>query len=107
MTRVFISHRASDSEAVRALRAELATLGGWVSTSVDDVDSGVLPERGVGDAIATADAVIVMLPAVDSEWVRYEVGAARERGKPVLLIETPGSIPPGSGSGTSRRSDGI
>ncbi|MDP8931286.1 MAG: TIR domain-containing protein [Actinomycetota bacterium] len=94
---MFISHRAVDSEAVKALRAELAAHDDWISTWVEDVASGVVPERGIGEAIAAADAVIVMLPAADSEWVRYEVGAARARGKPVVLVETPGSTAAGVG----------
>lgn len=97
MTQVFISHRAGDSAAVEVLRAALATHADWTSVAAEDVASGTVLERANGEAIAAADAVIVMLPAADSEWVRWEVDAARARQKPVVLIETPGSSAAGAG----------
>lgn len=97
MTRLFISYRSADSEVVEVLRTAFAAQS-WETTSVGGVaDSEALEDLGLGGAIAAADAVIVLLPAVESSWVHHEVEAAQARGKPVLLIETPGSVAPGIG----------
>jgi hypothetical protein len=98
---VFISHTATDKPLVRALATRLREAGFHIWVDERDLLVGDPLAERVGDALAKAKVVIVVVStaSVASKWLRYELNMATERmirGEcrviPVVIDETP--LPP-------------
>lgn len=74
MARVFISHSSKDKNFVRRLSSDLRAAGHDAWLDEWELRVGDCIVRAVGDALAHADFVVVVLSpnAVDSGWVERE-----------------------------------
>ena len=91
---VFISHTALDRPLVNELAEHLEA--GDVNVFDDsDVDPGLPFKVGIEQAMASADATVVILSDFDSELLSNEVEAARGMGMPVLPVVIGGRVPTG------------
>src|SRR5689334_17641105 len=87
---VFISYSRHDTEIARTIAEHLEHRGHNAFIDYLGIRGGDEFVQVLGQAIDASDAVLVLLstPAIDSQWVRWEIGWALRRHKlmvPVLL----------------------
>jgi hypothetical protein len=98
--RLFFSYSRSDSELVLRLRQDLERAGHEVWLDRDDIPGGAAWRRSIGEGIAGADLVLVVVtPAsMASTHVERELTVADEQVKRLLpILAEPATIPPGLG----------
>jgi hypothetical protein len=96
--RLFFSYSRSDQELVFRLRQDLERAGHELWIDQDDIPGGTAWRRSIGEGIAGADLVlIVVTPAsMASPNVERELTVADEQAKRLLpLLAQPAVIPPG------------
>lgn len=96
MVRVFFSHSTLDLPTVRAIKDEAAGAGVEVYVHEDHPEPGTNLTEKLAQAIATSDAVLVLLTAnaVPSPFVNQEIGVAIGKRIPVIPLVEAG-MPPG------------
>ena len=103
--RVFVSYRRADLPYVAGrLRDQLATKFGHVNVffDVDSIDAGKDFRAVINDALVLADVVLALIGpgwnparlADDSDYVRLELAAALDMGKPVIPVLLAGGAVP-------------
>ena len=85
---VFLSHSSADRPVVDWVAAQIEAMGIDAYRADHDVRPGAVLADKVRDAIARSDALLALLtPHGDSSrYVHQEIGAARQAGKPVLVL---------------------
>ncbi|HVG87674.1 MAG TPA: toll/interleukin-1 receptor domain-containing protein, partial [Gaiellales bacterium] len=86
--RLFFSYSRSDAEVVHRLRQDLERAGHEIWLDRDDIPGGAAWRRSIGEGIAGADVVLVVVtPAsVVSPNVERELTVADEQVKPLLPV---------------------
>jgi hypothetical protein len=95
MVRIFFSHSTLDLPTVRAIKDEAASTGVEVYVHEDHPEPGTHLTDKLTQAIATSDAVIVLLTAnaMPSSFVNQEIGVAIGKRIPIIpLVEV--GMPP-------------
>lgn len=95
--RLFFSYSRSDAEVVGRLRQDLERAGHEIWLDRDDIPGGAAWRRSIGEGIAGADVVVVVVtPAsMASPNVERELTVADEQSKPLLpVLAAPTTIPP-------------
>lgn len=96
---VFLSHSSADRWIASVMAEKIAALGAEPWLDVKSLPSGYAVVPGILRGIwACHEAVILVTPAsADSQWVSFELGAARGLGKlvtPVFYCVDPGRLKP-------------
>lgn len=81
--RVYLSHSAADSRAANESRNALEEAGVTVSMP-DDLKPGIPWETALRDEIRDSDAMIVLVPEIESAFLEVEVSIARENNKKII-----------------------
>src|SRR3954451_18955849 len=95
--RLFFSYSRSDTDFVMRLRQDLERAGHEVWLDQDDIPGGAAWRRSIGEGIAGADVVLVVVtPAsMGSPNVERELTVADEQAKRLLpVLAQPAVIPP-------------
>jgi hypothetical protein len=96
---VFISYDSSDRWIASVLAEKIALLGAEPWFDVKSLEAGQVIVSGILEGVwACQEAVILVTPAsIDSQWVSFELGAARVLGKlvtPIFYGVDPASLKP-------------
>ncbi|MCI2974847.1 MAG: toll/interleukin-1 receptor domain-containing protein [Ferrimicrobium sp.] len=85
---VFLSHSSADRRIVDWVAAQIEAMGIDAYRADHDVQAGTMLAEKIRDAIIRSDALLALLtPQGDSSrYVHQEIGAARQVGKPVLVL---------------------
>ena len=93
---VFISHSIRDFDTVRLLEHCLGQNGIGVYIFERDSQPGALITKKIDEAMDKSDCVIALMTTdgLSSDWVKYEIGCAKGKGKRIIPIIEQGLMPP-------------
>ena len=91
---VFLSYAHADAKRARAL-ADALTARGYTVWWDTLIEGGASFAKSIGEALETADAVVVLWSktSIDSDWVADEAAQGRDR-KRLVPVSLDGSLPP-------------
>jgi hypothetical protein len=85
---VFISHSSRDSWVAKQIAKEISECGASPFLDVLDIDAGADFEDRIRDSLSQANELVVVLTraALESRYVRVELGGAWIRGLPIVAL---------------------
>lgn len=89
MSRLFLSHAHRDSAVAAKIAAALDQVGLDTFQPARHLRAGTSWRQGVKDALAEADAVVLVIATPDAasnSWIAYEAGVAEATGKPIIVL---------------------
>jgi hypothetical protein len=93
--RIFLSYSAQDRPVARRIERRLEQHAGAEVFSPGQIPAGTHWESKLREALSDSDAFLLVASpdSLSSDWVLWELGAAWQLGKPILVVTTTDKTP--------------